>query len=184
MIYRGPSLLVVVWLGSFTPPPPLSSQKYVCLAQSSRVPGRAYWRPRDGGWWGGRGAKSYDRLESLVLYKSFHTLFPKVFIFSLKLSFELGFLYERNLAAQYRQNNCRRFINRKRKMQRQTWTKDTARVVETTKETVDLSNAEIRNAALAIGAKTIQVDVPGSWKSARHTPLWPRCKRGLKGTQD
>jgi hypothetical protein len=37
-----------------------------------------------------------------------------------------------------------------------------------------------RNAAPAIGAKTIKVAVPGSWKSARSTPLKPRCKRGLK----
>ncbi len=46
------------------------------------------------------------------------------------------------------------------------WTKDAAWVVVTTKETVDMSNADMRNAALAI-----QVDVPGSWKSDRPTPL-------------
>ncbi len=75
MIYIRPGFLVIVWFGSSLTPlsPPLASAS--CL--SSSVFQLTVGRGGGGGVWG---AKAYDRERSLVLYKSFHSLWYPAFL--------------------------------------------------------------------------------------------------------
>jgi hypothetical protein len=73
MMYRGTGFLAVVWFGSSPIPSPLlpsasclSFSIFLCVAV------RAYWREREGGWWGR--SQIIKPWQSLVLYKSFNTL--------------------------------------------------------------------------------------------------------------
>ncbi len=71
MFYRGPSFLTVVLFGSLPHPfPPLSRQQVVSLSQSSFVSPVELTDGRGDG----RGARSYERQDSLALYKSMDSL--------------------------------------------------------------------------------------------------------------
>ncbi len=61
MIYRGPSFLAVVWIGSTPAPSPLSRQLIGRLSKSSCV---SLVQLTDGRRGGGRGAESYDRQKA------------------------------------------------------------------------------------------------------------------------
>jgi hypothetical protein len=82
MIYRGPSILAVVWFGSYPTPSP--RQRLVSISPSSCVvAGRTYWRESGGGGGLGRSQIRWWR-ESLVLYKSFirfESSYPKQILF-------------------------------------------------------------------------------------------------------
>ncbi len=79
IIYREPGFLAVVWFGSspFPPSPhfPQSPVSKLSLFPFLCVAGRAYWRERGGG----EREAVIRRRESLVLYKSFYTLWDNLF---------------------------------------------------------------------------------------------------------
>ncbi len=75
MIHRGPGFFAVVWFGSsptLSPPFPLRN---LGLRHTGGLRKRDNWLIGGGGW---RWSQLIRRRESLVLYKSFHTLWPIV----------------------------------------------------------------------------------------------------------
>jgi hypothetical protein len=74
MIYRGPSFIAVVWLGS-SPPLTLSLlQLFITLPRRSSLP------TGEGGWYrggSGRETKSFSTTRKLALYKSFNPLWEE-----------------------------------------------------------------------------------------------------------
>ncbi len=77
MIYRGPGLLIVAQYGSSPTPSshPLSRQARTATHKKTEKEGQL--ADREGGGEGGGKARSYDCGESLVLYKSFNTLWDQ-----------------------------------------------------------------------------------------------------------
>jgi hypothetical protein len=78
MIYRGPGFLAVLSVGpSPNPSHPLQSASCLCFSVFLCVADRGYWQERWGrrGWWR---SKLITSQESLVLYKSFNTLWSRV----------------------------------------------------------------------------------------------------------
>ncbi len=98
MIYRGAGFLAVVWFGSSpAPSPPLLSASRLSLSQSPFVSPVELADVRGGGW--GR-SQTIRRQESLVLYKSFNTLYNKDFAVSRRRTCSYLLTYVQNVQRQ------------------------------------------------------------------------------------